>query len=89
MVNWRGMLTRYASEGRVVLRQVLQSPVLFTPFEENGRGGYCFKGSASLVGLCEGTLEVIGMASPPGLAPDAVLRTLQPVFEGEARRRAA
>ena len=89
MVNWRGMLTRYASEGRVVLRQVLQSPVLFTPFEENGRGGYCFKGSASLVGLCEGTLEVIGMASLPGTGLYRRTQRLHLEIEGEARTRAA
>jgi hypothetical protein len=37
LVDWRAKLTRHASEGREVLQQLLQTPIIFTPFDENGQ----------------------------------------------------
>jgi hypothetical protein len=58
LADWRGLLARNATEGRQVLRQLLEEPIRFTPFEEDGRRGYRFTGKASVGSLLGGLVEV-------------------------------
>ncbi len=77
LADWRGVVTRQVTQGRELvvksgrdfLRQLLIAPIVFTPFEENGRRGYRFAGEALLTGLFAGVLEVTRVASPQGFEP--------------------
>jgi hypothetical protein len=66
--DWRGLLTRQVAEGRQLLRALLVGPIRFTPIDEAERRGYRFEGVASISGMFSGMVQVIGMASPPGIA---------------------
>ena len=88
--DWRGLFSRHVPQARQILRKLLPEPLRMTPIGQRVSGYFEFEGDAALGRLLTGsTGHPTSVASPPGLAPDAVLRTLQPVFEGEARRRAA
>jgi hypothetical protein len=54
--GWRQLLTRQVQEGRQLLRELLNAPIQFTPFEENGSRGYRFRGLLSIGGLLSGVV---------------------------------
>ncbi len=85
--DWKRELRKEPRVARLVLRRLVGPIVLH---DESERPDFVKWEAEPTTGLLDGlAAPTLLVASPPGLAPDAVLRTLQPVFEGEARRRAA
>jgi hypothetical protein len=62
--SWRSLATQHVHDGRKLLGALLEGPIVFTPFEEDGARGYRFRGSAVLTGLVEGVVEVVRLSSP-------------------------
>ena len=64
----RGLFTGDVTQAREGLRQLLTTPILFTPIVEEGRRGLRFKGTGALGALISGGV-VTKMASPEGFEP--------------------
>jgi hypothetical protein len=62
---------------------LLRTPILFTPFVENGQRGIRFQGRIGLDAILGGKMLVTKVASPSGLGLN-----YQQVFRGEWRRAA-
>jgi site-specific DNA recombinase len=63
--EWRGLLGREPIEGRGVLKQLLASPIRFTPFSEAGKRKYRFAGELVIAGwLLEGVVNHPGNWRP-------------------------
>lgn len=60
VTDWRGLLTRNVADGRMLLKQILDGPVRFTP----EAGSYRLEGMASFGALLAGT----GLPTPTKLA---------------------
>ena len=88
LADLRGLLSRQATEGRQVLRHLLDDPIRFTPFAEGMRRGYRFEGYAAIVGLLMGTVDVRGLASPHGTEAGLQMERLSFLGEFEVRRAA-
>jgi hypothetical protein len=54
LTDWRSLLTGDVPQVRVALRQLLTTPVTFTPFVKNGRRGVRFEGRVGLQALFGG-----------------------------------
>ena len=63
------MLTGDVAQARNGFRELLTGPILFTPFEENGRRGIRFEGRIGLQAILGGEL-VTKLASPTGGIPE-------------------
>ncbi len=66
--DWRSLLQGDVPEIRQAFRELLRSPIYFTPFVENGRRGIRFEGRLGLDAILGGEL-VTKMASPTGFEP--------------------
>jgi site-specific DNA recombinase len=66
MADWRGLLARNVPDGRQLLRELLEGPILFTPILEDSRRGVRFEGALSIGGILAGNVEVTRLASPVG-----------------------
>ena len=64
--EWRALLAREVGEARQVLREILTSPIRFTPFQDGARCGYRSEGEVSIGRLLRGVVEVISVASLNG-----------------------
>ena len=64
LTDWRALITGDVAQARQGFRQLLTTPILFTPFVENGRRGVRFEGRIGADALLAG--EVTKLASPRG-----------------------
>jgi hypothetical protein len=65
LADWRAMLTGEIWQARTGFRQLLTTPILFTPFVRNGRRGIHFEGRIGLAAILGGEV-VTKIASPTG-----------------------
>ena len=68
LTDWRGLLTGDVAQARSAFRQLLTSPIQFTPFNERGRRGLRFEGRVGLDAILGGEV-VTKLASPTGIEP--------------------
>jgi hypothetical protein len=54
LADWRAMLTGEIWQARTGFRQLLTTPILFTPFVKNGRRGIRFEGRIGLAAILGG-----------------------------------
>jgi hypothetical protein len=67
LADWRSLFTGDVAQARQGFRQLLTTPILLTPFEEDGRRGIRFEGRIGADALLAG--EVTKLASPTGFEP--------------------
>ena len=67
LTDWRSLLTGDVAQVRSAFRQLLTTPIVFTPFVERGRRGIRFEGRIGLASILGGEV-VTKLASPAGSA---------------------
>jgi hypothetical protein len=68
LTDWRSLILGDVAQARQAFRQLLTTPIRFTPFVENARRGIRFEGRIGLSAALEGSL-VTKLASPRGSDP--------------------
>jgi site-specific DNA recombinase len=68
LTDWRSLLTGDVAQARHGFRQLLTTPILFTPFVERGHRGVRFEGRIGLAAVLGGEV-VTKLASPTGFEP--------------------
>jgi hypothetical protein len=67
LADWRALLANDVEQVRQGFRQLLTTPIVFTPFDEGGRHGIRFEGRIGLEAVLGGEV-VTKLASPRGSA---------------------
>jgi hypothetical protein len=68
LTDWRSLLSGDVAQARQGFRQLLTTPILFTPFVARGRRGIRFEGRIGLAAVLGGEV-VTTLASPTGFEP--------------------